>query len=249
MESICQRCGKAFLRKIKTRDYKYCSSKCSNSRKEGRWAQKYDACVDCGTIERSHECRGLCKPCWLKRFFKTDKGKASLKRYRQSEKGKAGKKRQQQRWRERYPERYQAQLARNKARKDIELADIRRKRAEAVALRRRLYDQAKKSKRRAMIKATSNLTSKFLEALWNSTDICELCNRLMERHGRYPWGRHLDHIIPLHAGGTHTEDNVRYIHAICNNKRPENYPKNFATLSKDGTLFSTGEGSISPGNI
>lgn len=29
-----------------------------------RWARRYDSCTDCGTTERPHEAKGLCRPCY-----------------------------------------------------------------------------------------------------------------------------------------------------------------------------------------
>ena len=79
----------------------------------------------------------------------------------------------------------------------------------------------------------TDITPEFLQSLWDSTNICEECGGVMEDHCQYPLGRHLDHIKPLHAGGTHTQNNVRYIHAICNIHRKENSPKKFWAASEN----------------
>lgn len=42
-------------------------------------------------------------------------------------------------------------------------------------------------------------------------DICYLCGRKVKKSER-----HLDHVIPLSRGGTHSEDNLRLTHARCN---------------------------------
>lgn len=42
-------------------------------------------------------------------------------------------------------------------------------------------------------------------------DICYLCGRKVLKKER-----HVDHVVPLSRGGTHTEDNLRVTHARCN---------------------------------
>ncbi|MCK9371110.1 hypothetical protein M0R04_14455 [Candidatus Dojkabacteria bacterium] len=89
-----------------------------------------------------------------------------------------------------------------------------------MAFRKKLRQQAKYHKRRQRIKTIkSDINTKFLLALWNKTNICVLCRKIMEKHCFYPYGRNLDHIIQLHKGGLHLQNNVRYVHAICNVRR------------------------------
>jgi len=84
-----------------------------------------------------------------------------------------------------------------------------------------VYSKIKEGKRRAACR-DSDITAKFLRDLWNRTDVCPLCGLQMEDNTSWPWGRHLDHIIPLHPKdktipkGTHTKDNMQYIHSVCN---------------------------------
>lgn len=48
---------------------------------------------------------------------------------------------------------------------------------------------------------------------------CALCSRhLTQKEG--PRKGHLDHIVPIHAGGTHTHGNVRMLCRTCNLTRP-----------------------------
>lgn len=116
--------------------------------------------------------------------------------------------------------------------------------------RRKLYDKHKGHLRRTITRQ-SDITVEFLQQLWESTNICILCNEMMENHTNYPLGRHLDHIIPIKhthptiPKGTHTQNNVRYIHAVCNERRkrdlsdiPENFQKNFMAKLEGGYLFS-----------
>lgn len=60
----------------------------------------------------------------------------------------------------------------------------------------------------------SDVTTSFLEHLWTVTRKCELCKSKLGED------RHLDHIIPIAAGGAHIQANVRYICPTCNVRRP-----------------------------
>ena len=64
------------------------------------------------------------------------------------------------------------------------------------------------------------MTVEWLKELRNRSKICHLCGIRMKRHGKYPGGKNLDHIIPLSIGGPHTKENLRYICAECNCNRP-----------------------------
>jgi len=48
--------------------------------------------------------------------------------------------------------------------------------------------------------------------------ICNICNEKIDRRLRFPhvMAATVEHVIPLCKGGTHTWDNVRPAHAICN---------------------------------
>lgn len=70
------------------------------------------------------------------------------------------------------------------------------------------------SKRRAAMQDT-DIDTDFLLDLWDKTTSCSIC------HEPLGLDRHLDHIIPLIIGGKHRKDNVRYVHARCNCKRPK----------------------------
>lgn len=77
------------------------------------------------------------------------------------------------------------------------------------------------TKRKALYSDT-DITTEFLRELWDKTTYCCITGIKLENHGQYPNGKHLDHIIPLNIGGTHTKDNVRYISAFANINRPKN---------------------------
>lgn len=72
-------------------------------------------------------------------------------------------------------------------------------------------------KRRAKTKQT-DITTKYRVDLKTNTTHCEICGKKFKTDDK----KHLDHIIPLNIGGTHTRNNVRYVHAKCNLQRPKN---------------------------
>jgi hypothetical protein len=74
------------------------------------------------------------------------------------------------------------------------------------------------AKRRAII--TDKIDTDFLIQLKESTEKCPLCGCLLsEEDGDEKY--HLDHIIPLNIGGSHSKENVRYICRKCNLTRPK----------------------------
>jgi len=77
-----------------------------------------------------------------------------------------------------------------------------------------------KHKIRAIIKET-DIDAKWLYNLKSNSDKCSLCNVELITGGNYPNTKHIDHIIPLNIGGTHTKDNVRIICRDCNLSRPK----------------------------
>lgn len=68
--------------------------------------------------------------------------------------------------------------------------------------------------RRKTAAKDSDVTTEFLLDLWDSTKTCVICDETLGVD------RHLDHILPICIGGTHSKNNVRYIHAVCNMSRP-----------------------------
>ena len=73
--------------------------------------------------------------------------------------------------------------------------------------------------RRRLFKVETDITPKWVVLLFRRTKVCCLCDSKMEENGRWPNGRHLDHIVPLACGGKHVMSNVRFICARCNLKR------------------------------
>lgn len=50
---------------------------------------------------------------------------------------------------------------------------------------------------------------------------CHLCAEPVNRHLVWPdpMSASLDHVVPLSRGGTHTPDNVRLAHLVCNTRK------------------------------
>lgn len=71
-------------------------------------------------------------------------------------------------------------------------------------------------RRRQIDKSQTDITTEWLRESYKNTNTCVLCGIQLQNNGRYPDGKHLDHIIPLSRGGLHTRSNVRYICARCN---------------------------------
>lgn len=68
---------------------------------------------------------------------------------------------------------------------------------------------------RRQLQRETDITAEWLVSLRRKTKYCGICLLLLEGHA------HLDHIIPLNVGGTHTRENVRYVHCHCNMRRPK----------------------------
>lgn len=56
--------------------------------------------------------------------------------------------------------------------------------------------------------------------------LCHLCENRINKRLRLPnwWAATIDHVVPLSEGGTHTWDNVRAAHALCNWAKSGNVP-------------------------
>jgi len=82
--------------------------------------------------------------------------------------------------------------------------------------------RAASSRRRArLIEATTEeeVDTELLLALRAATQACEICAGELNYDTR--GAVHLDHIVPLAAGGLHCPDNLRYICGPCNLARPK----------------------------
>lgn len=76
--------------------------------------------------------------------------------------------------------------------------------------------RARRSTRFRNPNVVSDVTHPWLVWLLSSTIVCSLCGKVMTEDGRYPDGKHLDHIQPLATGGLHMRANLQVICANCN---------------------------------
>lgn len=97
--------------------------------------------------------------------------------------------------------------------------------AERSARRERIrkYDaeaeRIKWMKRRAAT-ALTDVDPAWLVDLRANAKACPLCKVKLTTRPDQPNSRHVDHIVPLYAGGAHTRDNLRVICRTCNLTRP-----------------------------
>ena len=80
--------------------------------------------------------------------------------------------------------------------------------------------------KRRLIYGFSDINTPFLVKKKRETSICLVCFLPIVSTDKV----HLDHIIPIGVGGGHMKNNVRYIHASCNLKRPKNGSDELPTL-------------------
>lgn len=74
---------------------------------------------------------------------------------------------------------------------------------------------------RRAVERTSDITPAYEAALRSRTRKCRLCSTYMTSKPGQPNSKHLDHVVPLNVGGTHTIGNVRIICRTCNLARPK----------------------------
>lgn len=74
-------------------------------------------------------------------------------------------------------------------------------------------------KRRAVYAAGDDIDHLELFEMYDW--ICNICEQKIDRRLRKPnfYAATVEHVVPLAHGGTHTWDNVRPAHAICNFKK------------------------------
>lgn len=89
--------------------------------------------------------------------------------------------------------------------------------------------------------AESDITPEQEHAMRKRARKCPLCGGYMTSKPSQPNSKHLDHIVPLNEGGTHTHGNVRIICADCNLKRP----KDGSDYSGPITLWAQGDVPVS----
>jgi HNH endonuclease len=104
-----------------------------------------------------------------------------------------------------------------KGRRSYRLADKELLR-ERSRLRNRGRGSGKLRRRRAAV-AAGDLRAADIRRLLAHRTYCPLCRKQMTEDAG-PRQKHLDHIVPLAVGGTHTWGNVRVVCATCNLSRP-----------------------------
>lgn len=83
----------------------------------------------------------------------------------------------------------------------------------------------------------SDITAEQELAIRRRARKCPLCSVSLTSRPGLSNSKHLDHIIPVNIGGTHTHGNVRIICRTCNFKRP----KDGSDYSGPVTLWALGE--------
>lgn len=84
---------------------------------------------------------------------------------------------------------------------------------------RRIYEQNRNSKKRANV---GNISKNLIEKLFKlQKGKCPCCKQ--------PLGTdyHLDHIVPIALGGSHTDDNIQLLKSVCNLQKNAKHPVDF----------------------
>ncbi|MEV6737890.1 HNH endonuclease signature motif containing protein [Streptomyces sp. NPDC051104] len=92
---------------------------------------------------------------------------------------------------------------------------------EACANERKRARNTRKNHRRRIPLAFTDITAEYERSLRKRTGRCLLCSVVLSDEQGLPTSKHLDHIIPIAIGGTHTIGNVRIICRTCNLSRPK----------------------------
>jgi hypothetical protein len=105
----------------------------------------------------------------------------------------------------------------------------------------RKYRDVRVRNREHMRRATvSDITPEQEMAMRKRTRKCQLCGVYMTSKPGLPNSKHLDHILPISQGGTHTHGNVRIICRDCNLRRP----KDGSDFTGQLTLFAQEPGLV-----
>ncbi len=86
--------------------------------------------------------------------------------------------------------------------------------------RHRAWNYHKNHRRRSAYSDT-DLTPELEQELRRKARKCPCCGVFMVSRPYTPRSKELDHVLSLHAGGTHTLGNVRVICRKCNQSRPK----------------------------
>lgn len=101
---------------------------------------------------------------------------------------------------------------------------------------------AKENKRRAIKAATQIGQVDYDRVVREADGVCGICKAEIAHDDK----THIDHIVPLARGGSHTQDNIQLAHARCNIKKgaraemaevpysgPKSWPENRGKLGGD----------------
>lgn len=88
------------------------------------------------------------------------------------------------------------------------------------AARRHARYSRKNYVRRTALRDT-DITAPFIAKLWREARRCPMCSVKLTDKSNQPNSKHLDHIVPVVIGGTHTMGNVRIVCRTCNLSRPK----------------------------
>lgn len=75
-------------------------------------------------------------------------------------------------------------------------------------------------RRRTQVQRLTDITPAWLLNLKRQAKACPLCSVTLTREPGQPHSLQVDHIVPIAAGGAHTQDNLRALCARCNQSRP-----------------------------
>lgn len=106
--------------------------------------------------------------------------------------------------------------------------------------RRQLANARKRNREHAQRAGVSDITNEQELAMRRKARDCPLCQVAMTNDNGQPNSKHLDHILPLNMGGTHTHGNVRIICRDCNLRRPRDGSDYTGQL----TLWAQGEPAV-----
>lgn len=90
----------------------------------------------------------------------------------------------------------------------------------AAIHRNRLAAARKRNREHAKRAAVSDITTEQEIQMRRDARDCAMCGVVLTDEDGLPNSKHLDHIVPLGVGGTHTLGNVRIVCRTCNVRRP-----------------------------
>jgi hypothetical protein len=101
------------------------------------------------------------------------------------------------------------------------------------------YHRWKRGNRRTITRE-SDITPQQEAGMRRRARKCRMCGAWLTSKPGQPNSKHLDHIVPVNVGGTHTHGNVRIICRLCNLKRP----KDGSDYTGPITLWATAPGVV-----